>query len=236
MTLSDARGKRVTPPLEYYLEARGLSFSYGPTSVLYSVDFAVQPGSSVAIMGKSGSGKSTLLHLLAGLMLPTSGEIVVDGLPFSSLPERARNRARLEQFGFIFQFGELLPELSIIENVELPLLFLGWKRSDARDAAGDILARVGLGNVVARGISAVSGGQQQRAAVARALVHRPSVVLADEPTGSLDEETAEFVLDLVLGDEIVKNAAVVIVTHSESVAASCDNVLELRNGVLESRA
>lgn len=215
------------------LRARQLSFSYGTETVLDEVELSVAPGSSVAIMGASGSGKSTLLQLLAGILQPSSGEVTLGEQAFSSLPERQRSGVRLREFGFVFQFGELLPELTLRENVELPLLFLGQRRADARTAAAELLSTVGLSKEMNRYVHQVSGGQQQRAALARALVHRPAFVLADEPTGSLDEETASEVLDLLLGVAPEYGGSVVVVTHAPAVARRCTQVLVLRRGRLE---
>jgi putative ABC transport system ATP-binding protein len=220
------------PRLKMVLGARGLAFSYGATAVLHDVHLELNAGTSTAIMGPSGSGKSTLLQILAGMLTPTSGTVEVEGQDFSTLREARRNSLRLKEFGFVFQFGELLPELTLVENVELPLLFLGVSRREATKRALEALADVGLSEQARRFLHQVSGGQQQRAAIARAIVHRPSVILADEPTGSLDETSADQVLNLVLASASDYKAAVVLVTHSREVAQRCDRALTLETGTL----
>ncbi len=200
--------------------------------MLRDVHLELNAGTSTAIMGPSGSGKSTLLQILAGMLTPTGGTVEVQGQDFSGLNEARRNRLRLKRFGFVFQFGELLPELTLVENVELPLLFLGVMRREATKRALQALHDVGLGDQSGRLLHQVSGGQQQRAALARAVVHQPSIVLADEPTGSLDEAAADQVLDVVLASARDRNAAVVLVTHSRDVARRCDRALTLESGSL----
>lgn len=214
------------------LRMRGVGFGYGTTPVLSGVDFEAIRGTSTAIMGASGSGKSTLLQVLAGMLRPQEGVVEVGDLRLSDLPERRRNQVRLRHFGFVFQFGELLPELSLLENVELPLLFLGSSRRESAQRAANALDEVGLVQQRNRRLHEVSGGQQQRAALARALVHDPSVLLADEPTGSLDEATAGQVLDLVLASAERHRAAVVLVTHARAVAQRCDRTFQLESGSL----
>lgn len=215
------------------LHADRVSFAYGDVPVLSDVNLELAPGSSTAIMGASGSGKSTLLQVLAGMLVPSGGTVTLADEKFSGLSERRRNKIRLRQFGFVFQFGELLPELTLVENVELPLLFMGAPRSQSREVAAETLAAVGLSNEERRYVTQVSGGQQQRAAIARALVHRPSILLADEPTGSLDEVAADDVLGQLLGIGPAYGAAVVLVTHSPTVAKRCARVFTLRHGTLE---
>lgn len=224
----------MQPPLpKSALSARGLTFAYGREPVFEGLDLEVPAGSTVAIMGRSGSGKSTLLHLLAGLLAPCAGDVQVDGAPFGSLSERQRDDVRLREMGVVFQFGELLPELTLLENVQLPLLLLGRRRRDATTAAAEALSRVGLEREKDRSVAEVSGGQQQRAAVARALVHSPSIVLADEPTGALDDANAAQILDLVFSSGGSRRQAVVCVTHSRAVADRCDQVYVLASGRLE---
>lgn len=215
------------------LRAQRVSFAYGDVPVLSDVNLELAPGSSTAIMGASGSGKSTLLQVLAGMLVPSGGSVSLADEEFSGLSERRRNKIRLRQFGFVFQFGELLPELTLAENVELPLLFMGAPRSRSRVVAADMLASVGLSNEERRYVTQVSGGQQQRAAIARALAHRPSILLADEPTGSLDEVAADDVLGQLLGMGPAYGAAVVLVTHSPAVANRCARVFTLRHGTLQ---
>ena len=178
-------------------------------------------------MGPSGSGKSTLLQLLAGILRPTAGDVRIAGKRLSSLSARKLAMLRLCDIGFVFQFGELLPELSLQENVELPALFAGARRQVSRQAARELLDLVGLAKERNRFAHEVSGGQLQRAAVARALIQQPAVVLADEPTGALDGEAAEEVLHLLLDTATARGAAVVVVSHAEGVARLCDHVARL---------
>lgn len=212
------------------LQASGLSHSYGATRVLRDVDFVIDPGEVVSVMGPSGSGKSTLLHLLAGLLVPDAGEVYLDGGRIDRLPERRRAGLRLRRIGFVFQFGDLVPELSLVENVELPLRVTGTRARRARRRATEMLDRLGVADLADRRVSEVSGGQAQRAAVARALVHQPAVVLADEPTGSLDTVTGELVLEALVGAAREQEAAVVLVTHELSVASWAQRSVLLRDG------
>lgn len=215
------------------LRARAVSFAYGEEPVLDRVDVEVRRGTSTAIMGRSGSGKSTLLQVLAGLLTPTAGEVEIDGQPLGGLPRRQREHLRLHRIGLVFQFGELLPELTIAENVELPLLLRGLPRKHSKAAAATALEEVGIAHLRNRSIMQVSGGEQQRAAIARALVHQPMVLLADEPTGSLDESNAESVLALLTEGVVMRERAVVIVTHAHEVAARCHQRLVLAGGRLQ---
>lgn len=219
------------PRLEVCLEARRVSFGYAGT-LLDDIDLELTSGSSLAIMGPSGSGKSTLLQLLAGILNPTAGDVYVAGVRLGSLNARKLAMLRLHEIGFVFQSGELLPELSLQENVELPALFAGARRQTARQGAQELLDLVGLADVRHRLVHEVSGGQVQRAAVARALIQQPAVVLADEPTGALDGEAAEEVLRLLLDAATARGAAVVMVTHAEDVARRCDHVVRLERGTL----
>lgn len=212
------------------LQGIGLSHSYGATRVLRDVDFHVDPGEVVSVMGPSGSGKSTLLHLLAGLLVPDAGEIHLRGTRIDHLPERRRAALRLREMGFVFQFGDLVPELSLRENVELPLRVTGTRAARAGRRALEVLDRLGVADLADRRLSEVSGGQAQRAAVARALVHSPSVVLADEPTGSLDTVTGELVLEALVGAAREQDTAVVLVTHELSVASWAQRSVLLRDG------
>lgn len=214
------------------LRARAVSFAYGDVAVLAGVDFEARRGTSTAIMGRSGSGKSTLLQVLAGLLAPTAGDVEVDGQPLRGLRHGRRDDLRLHKIGFVFQFGELLPELTIAENVELPLLLLGISRKGSKAASVGALEEVGIAHLGDRHVSEVSGGEQQRAAIARALVHKPVVVLADEPTGSLDEHNAEAVLELLTGGIVTRERAIVLVTHAQEVAARCQRTLVLTRGRL----
>lgn len=212
------------------LEGRGLRHSYGPTRVLDGVDLALATGEVVAVMGPSGSGKSTLLHLLAGLLVPDDGEVWLAGERVDRLPERHRSELRLRRFGFVFQFGDLVPELTVVENVELPLRLTGVRPAPARARATAMLDRLGVADQAGKRLSEVSGGEAQRAAVARALVHTPPVVLADEPTGSLDTVTGELVLEALVGTATEQGTAVLLVTHELRVASWASRDVQLRDG------
>ncbi|PUA18753.1 ABC transporter ATP-binding protein [Glaciimonas sp. PCH181] len=206
------------------LECRGLQKSYGHgRTVLAHLDFALQPGEYVAVMGDSGVGKSTLLNLIAGLDNADAGMVLIDGVAMSSLDEDAATRLRRQKLGFIFQAFHVLPHLTLLQNVALPLLLNG--QGFAR--ATEMLAAVGLagrGNDFPRQLS---GGEMQRVAIARALVHRPKLILADEPTGNLDPETAHEVLTLLRHECKANGASAIMVTHSMAAAATADRILEL---------
>ncbi len=212
------------------LAGRDLHLSFGATEVLRGVDVTLQPGEIVAVMGPSGSGKSTLLHVLAGLLRPASGTVELDGQRIDHLSDKERSALRLRRFGFVFQFGDLVPELTVEENVELPLRLTGVARGAARERAHATLDTLGILDVGRRRVSEVSGGQAQRAAVARALVHSPAVVLADEPTGSLDTVTGELVLESLVQAARAQGTAVLLVTHELAVASWASREIQLRDG------
>ncbi|MCO8269242.1 ABC transporter ATP-binding protein [Actinoplanes sp. TRM 88003] len=212
------------------LEARDVHFAFGRTPALRGADLRLGEGEILAVMGPSGSGKSTLLHCLAGILVPDSGEIHFDGQRIDRLGETGRSALRRDKFGFVFQFGQLVPELSAEENVALPLLLSGVRRSAATAEARVLLERLGLDGLAARTSGELSGGQAQRVALARGLVARPRVLFADEPTGALDSLTGEQVMDLLVGSARAEGTSVVLVTHEPRVAAYADREVVVRDG------
>jgi putative ABC transport system ATP-binding protein len=212
------------------IEAVDLHRSFGPTAALRGVDIAVEPGEIVAIMGPSGSGKSTLLHCLAGILQPDRGEVRFAGRRIDDLSEHDRTVLRRQSFGFLFQFGQLVPELSAVENVALPLLFGGSRRANALAAAVGWFDRLGIGGLQSRRPGELSGGEAQRVALARALVAAPTVLFADEPTGSLDSLAGERVMDLLVDSARADGTTVILVTHEPRVAAYTDREVIVRDG------
>ncbi|MDQ3406780.1 MAG: ABC transporter ATP-binding protein [Chloroflexota bacterium] len=208
----------------------GLYKRFGPTEALRGIDFSLAPGEIVAVMGPSGSGKSTLLHCLAGIVPLDAGTVTFDGRRVDGLGESERSRLRRTSFGFVFQSGQLVPELLAIENVALPLLLDGMRRAQAEEIAAPWFPLIGLAGLERRRPGEMSGGQAQRVAVARALVTRPAVVFADEPTGSLDSLAGEQVMELLTAAAMDQGASIVLVTHEARVAAYAHREVVVRDG------
>ncbi|MFD7080426.1 ABC transporter ATP-binding protein [Streptomyces sp. NPDC002181] len=220
----------TTPPAGTLLCATGLRKTYGSTAALDGADFSIHPGEVVAVMGPSGSGKSTLLHCLAGIVPPDSGTVTYAGRELSAMNDAERSALRRGEFGFVFQFGQLVPELTCVENVALPLRLTGVKRKQAERTALEWMARLEVAELGRKRPGEVSGGQGQRVAVARALVTGPRVLFADEPTGALDSLNGELVMQLLTEAARSANAAVVLVTHETRVAAYSDREIVVRDG------
>ena len=212
------------------LSCRDLHKSFGQTPALRGADFSVDQGEIVAIMGPSGSGKSTLLHCLAGILMPDAGEVLFAGRRVDQMSEARRSELRRREFGFVFQFGQLVPELSAEENIALPLLLAGRRRPEAFAAARRWFAPLGLDGLEGRRSGELSGGESQRVALARGLVAEPQVLFADEPTGSLDSLTGEQVMDLLVDGARRQGTTVIIVTHEPRVAAYADREVIVRDG------
>jgi putative ABC transport system ATP-binding protein len=214
------------------IEAHDIVKSFGQTPALRGATMAVGEGEILAIMGPSGSGKSTLLHCLAGIFTPDSGEVWFDGRRLDTLGETERTRLRRTAFGFVFQFGQLVPELTAADNVALPLLLGRTSRKAAYQAARSWLGRLGIGDKGARRTGELPGGEAQRVAVARALAMAPAVIFADEPTGSLDSLAGEKVMDLLTSLAREQGTTVVLVTHDARVAAYADREVMVRDGLV----
>jgi putative ABC transport system ATP-binding protein len=225
-------GPTPAPDHEPVLVGTGLEKRFGATVALAGVDLALHRGESVAVMGPSGSGKSTLLHCLAGITRPDAGTVWLDGRRIDNLGERSRTRLRRGEFGFVFQSGQLLPELPAAENVALPLMLEGQTRRRGVERARRWLASLGLDGLEHRRPGELSGGQAQRVAIARALVAEPSVVFADEPTAALDQATGLATVELLVGVTHDAGAALLVVTHDPGVAALCTRTVHIRDGHL----
>lgn len=217
-------------PSRYAVEARDVTLSFGQTPALRGASVSVLAGEVLAVMGPSGSGKSTLLHCLAGILVPDSGEIHFDGRRLDTMSEPARSALRRDRFGFVFQFGQLVPELTAEENVALPLLLGGVRRDRALAQARPWFDRLGLDGLHGRRSGELSGGQAQRVALARGLIARPTILFADEPTGSLDSLTGEQVMELMVSAAREDGTTVVLVTHEARVAAYADREVVVRDG------
>ncbi|MFB8169564.1 ABC transporter ATP-binding protein [Kitasatospora purpeofusca] len=212
------------------IEARDVELAFGETPALRGASLAAEAGEVLAVMGASGSGKSTLLHCLAGILVPDAGEVHFDGQRIDRLDENRRSALRRDAFGFVFQFGQLVPELTAEENIALPLLLGGVRRAAALAEARPWFARLGLDGLGGRRSGELSGGQAQRVALARGLVTRPRVLYADEPTGALDSLTGEQVMELMVGAAREQGTTVVLVTHEPRVAAYADREAVVRDG------
>ena len=221
------------------IECQGLSKQFVDgqlkTHALNNIDLAINKGDKLAIVGSSGSGKSTLLHLLGGLDKPSSGNITLHGKDINKLTVKALSKLRNQSLGFVYQFHHLLPEFSALENVAIPLVIGGMDPKQAKHQAEQLLNKVGLSHRLIHKPSELSGGERQRAALARALITEPDCLLADEPTGNLDQRTAQGIFDLILELNEVLGTALVIVTHDTGLAAQMNQVLTLRDGHLENQ-
>ncbi|GLY63794.1 ABC transporter ATP-binding protein [Amycolatopsis taiwanensis] len=212
------------------LSAGNLAKSFGPTQALLGAEFEIDRGEVVAVMGPSGSGKSTLLHCLAGIINPDAGTVTYAGADLYALPDERRTFLRRTEFGFVFQFGQLVPELTCLENVALPLRLGGMRRKKAEAAAVEAMSRLDVAELGGNRSGEVSGGQGQRVAVARALVTRPKVIFADEPTGALDSLAGERVMKALVSAAKELDTAVVLVTHEPRVAGFADREVVVRDG------
>ena len=212
------------------IQATNIVKSYGPLKVLRGLDFNVESGEVVAIVGASGAGKSTLLQILGTLDVPNQGELHIDGTPVHGMSRTALSRFRNENLGFVFQSHRLLPEFNALENVMMPAWISGQSTDQSAPRAEALLQELGLGHRLAHNPSELSGGEQQRVAVARALMNRPKVLLADEPSGNLDSENAEALHDLFFQLRDRSGQTIVLVTHNESLAARADRTLRMADG------
>jgi ABC-type lipoprotein export system ATPase subunit len=228
------------PTQEFMIEATGVQKVYASGGLrvhaLRGVDLGIRRGEMVAIMGPSGSGKTTLLNCLSGLDDMDGGEVLIGGDPISKMSDRKRTRFRAQRMGFIFQSYNLIPVLSAVENIELPLLVAGVKPKAARLRAEEALEMVGLADQTKKRPAQMSGGQQQRVTVARSLVNEPDIVWADEPTGALDSETSKEIMDLLVRLNEEQHQTFVLVTHDAAVAARAHRTIRMRDGLIASDA
>ena len=221
----------MTTPL---ISTRDIVKRFGSVNALAGVSIDIAAGETVAIMGPSGSGKSTLLHCLSGVLVPDEGTVTLGSTTISDLKDAKRSHLRLTEFGFVFQDGQLIPELPARENVALPLMLTGTSSGKALKAADDMLGRLGIGELRTRRPGDMSGGQAQRVAIARALVGTPKVVFADEPSGALDQATGHEMMQLLTTSVAMSGAALVLVTHDINVARWCSRLVEIRDGLVHS--
>lgn len=224
-----SNGDNTAGPL---LAGRGLVKAYGRTEALRGADVALGAGEILAVTGASGSGKSTLMHCLSGIVRPDAGSVTYAGRQLEELPEKELSELRRTRFGVVFQFGQLIPELTTVDNVALPLMLAGTDRAEARSTAGEWLERFGVRAQGELRPGEMSGGQAQRAALARALVTGPEVVFADEPTGALDSLASEQVMTALVHTAREAGTAVLLITHDAQVAAYADREVQLRDGVV----
>lgn len=215
---------------EAIFKAKNIHKSFGKTKALDGIDIDITAGESIAVMGPSGSGKSTLLHGLAGIIPVDSGTIQYKSADMIKLSDDERTNLRRTDFGFVFQFGQLLSELSALDNVALPLLLGKRSREEAYKEARELLDELSMGEYANNLVGSLSGGQAQRVAIARALVHKPAVVFADEPTGSLDSLNSEKVMELLTGYTKKLGTTLVVITHDSKVAAYCERMVIVRDG------
>lgn len=215
------------------LEGRALTKSFGPTQAMRGIDLDVYRGEVLAIMGPSGSGKSTLLHTLAAIEAPDQGTVTLNGSRIDTLPDAQRTILRRTKFGFVFQFGQLVPELNALENVMVPLMLGGVRKNEAETQARTWLARVGLTDRADSLPGQLSGGEAQRVAIGRALITKPEVLFADEPTGALDSFSSEQVMEMIVGLARAEGLTVVMVTHEPMIAAYADREVVVRDGRIE---
>lgn len=206
--------------------------SYNSAPVLTGISLNIEPGETVAVMGPSGSGKSTLLHCMSGVLLPNDGDVIYGDTKVNSLSDADRSALRLHDFGFVFQDGQLLPELTARENVALPMILQGKKRSKSLALADDVLGRLGLKDLTRRRPGQMSGGQAQRVAIARAMAGEPGVIFADEPTGALDQSTGHEVMQQLIALVEQTGTTLVMVTHDVKVADWCRRRVEIRDGLI----
>lgn len=234
MTAASDRGERagtavVAAPA---VDLSGVRVSYGQDPALRGIDLQIAAGEQIAVMGPSGCGKSTLLHVLAGVLDAREGTLRVLGEDLGAMREKDRAQLRLARMGMVFQFGDLIGELTLRENLALPLQLLGGRPARIRTAVDAMLDRLGLGEVAGRRAAQVSGGQAQRAAVGRALIHQPALLLADEPTGALDTVAADTVMDALMETVTEQGTTLVVVTHDNRVAAHLNRLVSMRDGEL----